>query len=170
MVNAAWRVLIENTPPLSNSSEIHSLGTIPAMSSGTMACILSVDDDENVRRTLSKGLSTLGHRVIEAENGHAGMRLAFCRKIDLILLDVSMPGMNGLQVLRKLKENHRTAHIPVIMLTGQDDSELRDQAHYDYSEGYILKTTSIRDINAKIMTVLENRPPLPDGWPTLLRW
>jgi CheY-like chemotaxis protein len=135
-----------------------------------MACILTVDDDENVRLTLRKGLSALGHTVIPAENGRKALRLAFWRKIDVVLLDISMPGMNGLAVLRKLKASSRTQHIPVVMLTGHDDPELNDQARFDYADHFLIKTSSIRDINEKVMAILESIPKLPSGWPTALRW
>ena len=135
-----------------------------------MATILTIDDDINVRRTLSKGLSALGRGVLEASGGKAGLRMAFWRKVDLILLDISMPDMNGLNVLRALKEARRTQHIPVIMLTGLDDPELRDQAQFDYAENYIVKNTSITQINEKLNQVLALKPKLPRGWPTILRW
>lgn len=135
-----------------------------------MANILTVDDDQNVRITLKKGLSALGHNVLQAEDGRTALRLAFWRKIDLILLDVSMPGMSGLTVLRRLKAATRTQHIPVIMLTGHDDAELKDQARFDYADNYIIKSASIREINDKIVAHLSSLPPLPRGWPTILRW
>lgn len=135
-----------------------------------MANILTVDDDHNVRTTLEKGLSALGHKVIPAGDGRKALRLAFWRKIDLILLDVSMPGMSGLTVLRRLKSSSRTQHIPVIMLTGHDDAELKDQARFDYADNYIIKCASIREINDKLLALLSSIPPLPRGWPTILRW
>jgi len=135
-----------------------------------MANLLTIDDDSNVRITMQKGLSSLGHNVLEAENGRKGLRLAYWRKIDAILLDISMPGMNGLTVLRKLKSSTRTQHIPVLMITGHDDPELKDQACFDYADNYIIKTASIREINDKILAVLNHTPKLPSGWPTMLRW
>lgn len=135
-----------------------------------MANILTIDDDHNVRITLKKGLSALGHDVIQAETGRKGLRMAYWRKVDVILLDISMPGMNGLTVLRKLKASTRTQHIPVMMLTGHDDPELKDQARFDYADNYITKTASIREINDKVLALLKNIPKLPSGWPTMLRW
>jgi len=135
-----------------------------------MANVLTVDDDHNVRVTLKKGLSALGHNVLQAEDGRSALRLAFWRKVDVILLDVSMPGMSGLTVLRKLKSSSRTQHIPVIMLTGHDDAELKDQARFDYADNYIIKSASIRDINDKLLALLSATPALPRGWPTILRW
>jgi len=135
-----------------------------------MAHILAVDDDDNVRLTLKKGLSALGHNIIAAESGRQALRLAYWRKVDIVLLDISMPRMNGLAVLRKLKASSRTQHIPVIMLTGHDDPELKDQARFDYADNYIIKSASIREINDKVMALLDSIPRLPSGWPTILRW
>jgi len=135
-----------------------------------MANILTIDDDINVRKMMARGLSALGHKVIEADNGRKGLRLAIWRKIDVMLLDISMPGMNGLEVLRRLKENRRTRHIPVIMLTGQDDPELMDQARFDYAEDYLMKTSGLTRINEQICKLLALIPERPFGWPTALRW
>lgn len=135
-----------------------------------MATILTVDDDQNVREMLQKGLFALGHEVLAAANGRTALRLAFWRKIDIILLDISMPGMNGLTVLRRLKASSRTQHIPVVMLTGHDDPELKDQARFDYADNYIIKTASIREINDKLLALLKSIPKLPSGWPTMLRF
>ena len=135
-----------------------------------MANILTIDDDDNVRRALDKGLSTFGHKILQAKNGKEGLRLAFWRSIDIILLDISMPGMNGMEVLRRLKECARTQHIPVIMLTGMDDSILEDQAFFDYAENYIIKTASVSAINDKLTSILDLLPRRLSGWPTMLRW
>ena len=135
-----------------------------------MANILTIDDDANVRITLDRGLSRLGHHVLQAKNGKEGLRRAACRKIDIILLDICMPRMSGMEVLRRLKSRRRTQHIPVVMLTGEDDSQLKDQAYFDYAENYIVKTASLSQINDKLTSILDSLPVRPSGWPTILRW
>ena len=100
-----------------------------------MATILTVDDDREIRCVLKRGLSSLGHKVIQAKN--------------------------GLTVLRRLKASSRTQHIPVIMLSGLDQPELKDQASYDYAEHYLMKTVSMRTINDTVLMVLNRVSQLP---------
>jgi CheY-like chemotaxis protein len=135
-----------------------------------MARILTIDDDHSVRETLVKELTALGHTVIAASDGRQGLQRAFYRQIDVILLDMIMPGMTGLEVLRRLKNSLRTQHLPVIVLTGHDDYDLKDQAYYDYAEDFIMKSASLREINDRIMSVLARARPAPAGLPSLCRW
>lgn len=135
-----------------------------------MAKILTIDDDQGVRKTLARGLESLGHTVIGASGGREGLHRAFYRKIDIILLDMIMPGISGLEVLRRLKESLRTQHLPVVILTGHDDDDLKDQAYYDYAEDYIMKSSTLGEINGRIMSVLARARPVPAGLPSVLRW
>ncbi|MGA2062934.1 MAG: response regulator [Thermoguttaceae bacterium] len=79
--------------------------------------ILIVDDDENNRMVLSDALEGEHYTLLEAVNGNDALKVADKEMPDLILLDVLMPGMDGITTLRKLKEQVHTRHIPVIMIT-----------------------------------------------------
>jgi two-component system chemotaxis response regulator CheY len=164
---------------LKPNASIRSLRDAPAVAwslllrgkgEADMATILTVDDDREIRCVLKRGLSSLGHKVIQAENGRKALRAAFWRKIDVVLLDISMPGMDGLTVLRRLKASSRTQHIPVIMLSGLDEPGLKDQASYDYAEHYIMKTVSMRTINDTVLMVLNRVSQLPGRQPVPLSW
>lgn len=80
-------------------------------------CVLIVDDDEGVRRLLAYELQPLGVEVLEASDGRSALELASSERPDAILLDVLMPGLDGWQTLRSLKERPETRSIPVIMLS-----------------------------------------------------
>ncbi|MTV25593.1 response regulator [Nitriliruptoraceae bacterium ZYF776] len=84
-----------------------------------MSRVLIVDDDEDIRAYLEVTLSLGGYDVIEAPDGHAGIEAARRGSPDLIVLDVMMPHLDGLEVLRRLREDARTAHLPVILLTAR---------------------------------------------------
>ena len=83
----------------------------------TMACVLIVDDDLSVQLTLEFCLQDAGYSVMLAEDGPAGLRVAAEKQVDLILLDVNMPQMNGIAVCQALKANPALSHIPVVVMT-----------------------------------------------------
>ena len=88
-----------------------------------MAKVLVVDDERNVRLSLVYILCDFGHDVIEAQDGAAAVQKAVQEQPGLILLDVMMPGIDGFEALRQLRENPVTENIPVILLTGLPPSE-----------------------------------------------
>lgn len=88
-----------------------------------MAKILLVDDDQLLVRMFQKKLQSDGYEVEVADNGADGIAKIALSKPDLIVSDIMMPKMNGLEMLTKLKQNKETDHIPVILLTNIDSSE-----------------------------------------------
>jgi CheY-like chemotaxis protein len=89
--------------------------------------ILIVDDYEDNRELLRLMLEGAGHRVREAGDGRAGLQMALGEAPDLVLVDLSMPGFDGWQVLSELRADERTRHIPCAAVTAFDDGE-RDHA------------------------------------------
>jgi adenylate cyclase len=85
--------------------------------------ILIVDDDPLNRRLLTKSLETEGHRTTDVDNGFAALSAIDADEPDVILLDIEMPGLDGIEVLERIKTDARTRHIPVIMISGVDDAE-----------------------------------------------
>ena len=81
--------------------------------------ILLVDDEPHVRTLVEYNLRLEGFEVLLAEDGLTGLKMARKKKPDMILLDVMMPGMNGLEVLSELKHSDGTQDIPVFMLTAK---------------------------------------------------
>ena len=82
-----------------------------------MPKILLVEDNEMNRDMLSRRLQRRGHSVVMAHDGEQGLSLAYTEMPDLILMDISLPLMDGCEVTRRLKADKRTRHIPVIALT-----------------------------------------------------
>jgi adenylate cyclase len=87
------------------------------------ASILVVDDDPVTRSMLSRSLEQNGHRITTAKDGSEGLGLVRAEAFDVVLLDVLMPGLDGYEVLKQMKEDPRLRHIPVVMVTGVDDIE-----------------------------------------------
>ena len=88
------------------------------MTDQNMPLILVVDDYQDAREMYAEYLQFSGFRVAEARNGNEAVAQAFSLRPDLILMDLSLPGMDGWEATRLLKADDRTKHIPVVALTG----------------------------------------------------
>ena len=102
------------------------------------ATILIVDDYEDNRELLRLMLEGAGHKVREAGDGVAGVQMALAEAPDLVLVDLSMPGLDGWQVLGELRADERTRHIPCAAVTAFADGE-RDRALERGFDAYVPK-------------------------------
>jgi len=102
-----------------------------------MAKILIIDDEESILKMYSEALSK--HEVSTAKNGEEGLKIAEESNPDLILLDIILPKVNGLDVLAQLKENQETATIPVLILTNLPEESSADKAKTLGADGYFVK-------------------------------
>ncbi len=96
-----------------------------AMDAKVEARVLVVDDDRNAVDILTRLLRREGFEVLPAQGGREALDLLTHERVDVILLDVMMPGMDGFQVCAALRADERTRDIPVILLTAKDDVETR---------------------------------------------
>ncbi len=125
-----------------------------------MKKILIIDDEEGFRFFVKTNLELRGdYEVIAASGGEEGIRLAEEHKPDLVLLDILMPGIDGLETLNRLKENKNTKSTPVIMLTAKSDDETRIKALYLRNDGYVIKPFEIAALEEKIEEVLYKNGP-----------
>jgi DNA-binding response OmpR family regulator len=85
--------------------------------------ILMIDDEQDYADMVQMRLEANHYEVVTANNGADGLQAAQTQHPDLILLDVMMPGMDGFEVLRKLRRSETTKHIPVVMLTAKGESK-----------------------------------------------
>ena len=106
------------TPP--NETQIHNPDVVPTVKK---RIALIVDDGELIRRTASYLLLRLNFDIATASDGYRGVQLALQLVPDIILLDILMPQLDGLQVLQVLKSQEKTKSIPVIVITGHSDEE-----------------------------------------------
>lgn len=79
--------------------------------------ILYIEDDENDQRLVRKVLSTYGYKVVTAQDGESGLKLAEAQPPDLILVDLQMPGLSGLETMRRLRQIEYCAQVPIVGLT-----------------------------------------------------
>jgi CheY-like chemotaxis protein len=87
--------------------------------------VLLIDDDAAIRRLCSVSLRAHGIEVIEAEDGTQGLELVRRKRPDLVLLDVSMPGLDGFEVGQLVRRHRRTRHIPLMFLSGEPENDER---------------------------------------------
>ncbi len=90
--------------------------------------ILVVDDEPHIRRVLSAVLGSRGYEVMMASDGTEGLDEFETEEIDLVILDLMMPGANGLEILSKIRTNQHRADTPVIILTAKGQDTDRDAA------------------------------------------
>jgi len=116
--------------------------------------ILTIDDSEMMREIVKRQIISLGYEAIEAVNGAEGLKLAVAEKPDLILLDVTMPLLDGRQTLVALRANPETAPMPVIMVTGESDRNTVMQTIQAGISDYIVKPFNSAALAEKINKVL----------------
>ncbi|GAB4385474.1 MAG: response regulator transcription factor [Phycisphaerales bacterium] len=121
--------------------------------------VLVVEDDAAIRRGLLDALKVNNYDTLEAEDGVRGLSLAIGCEVDLVLLDIMMPGMDGFEVLRELRKAKPT--LPVIMLTAKGEEADRVRGLKLGSDDYVVKPFSIRELLARIEAVLRRSAERP---------
>jgi CheY-like chemotaxis protein len=119
-----------------------------------MPRILLVEDNEMNRDMLSRRLQRKGYSVLIAVDGEQGLATAYSEMPDLILMDISLPFIDGYEVTRRLKANPRTRHIPVIALTAHALLTDRDKAFKAGCNDYDTKPVDFARLTEKIETLL----------------
>jgi pilus assembly protein CpaE len=117
--------------------------------------ILFVDDEEQIRKLLSTWLARHGYEVSVANDGWEALKAIRAKAPDLVITDVNMPNMNGLELTRRLRSDHRTARIPVIMLSARKQA---DDVLSGYAEGadeYVPKPVEMAVLEAKIEVLIK---------------
>jgi CheY-like chemotaxis protein len=120
----------------------------------TMARILVVDDVKFISKMLAAMFEEKGHEVITAADGVEAVRRTGEEKPDLVLLDISMPKMDGLEVARTLRSDPATRHIPLMMVTSRNDRESITAAHQAGVDEYLVKPFEPANLLAKVSKLL----------------
>jgi DNA-binding response OmpR family regulator len=118
-----------------------------------MTVILTVDDSRAVRNIVGKQLKALGFEVLEAQDGNQALDQLQSTRVDVVLLDVNMPELDGPAMLRKLRE--RGDQTPVIMLTSESERTIVMDAMALGISDYILKPFKPEELREKVLTVLQ---------------
>ncbi len=124
------------------------------MSRDTVPLILVVDDYQDAREMYAEYLQFSGFRVAEARNGNEALEQAFKLKPDLILMDLSLPGMDGWEATRVLKADDRTKNIPVVALTGHALAGASEGAKKAGCDSFVTKPCLPDDLVVEVRRML----------------
>jgi two-component system phosphate regulon response regulator PhoB len=116
--------------------------------------ILVVDDETSIREMLVISLEAAGYNVLQAENAKTALSLVLDGHPDLILLDWMMPVTTGLELLRRLKRDEMTDHIPVIMLTAKAEESSKISGLDSGADDYLAKPFSPRELLSRVKAIL----------------
>ena len=147
---------------LSSSANLELLHTRFSASSGSLTSVVSatdpriliVDDDPVMREVIHMCVEDLGHVPIEAGSAEEALSLIAGEIPDLILLDVRLPGITGIELCRRLKADHGTRLTPVVLLTTENELETRVAAREAGADDYFIKPVHPRELAARLSSLL----------------
>jgi two-component system, OmpR family, KDP operon response regulator KdpE len=119
------------------------------------ATILIVDDDSQIRRVMRTALSSHGYTIIEARNGEEALKTVRAERLDLIVLDLNMPDMDGIEVCREIRV---VSNLPIIMLTVRSAEKDKVRALDAGADDYVVKPFGIDELLARIRAALRRAP------------
>jgi DNA-binding response OmpR family regulator len=121
--------------------------------------ILTIEDDAAIRRGIVDALRFAGYQPLEAATGQIGLEMAVGRNYDLLLLDLVLPGVAGLDILRAVRQTRPT--LPVIILTARGDEADRVAGLQQGADDYVVKPFSVKELLARVEAVLRRSPERP---------
>ncbi len=119
--------------------------------------VLIVDDEPMTRNLLRMILSYAGYTVSEAEDGYDALDKIAQQMPDLVLLDLMMPQLDGIDVCKRVRQNETTAHLPIIMLTADTRSDSRDASMLAGADRFLMKPISRKDLLAEIQDLMADK-------------
>ncbi|HHX62579.1 MAG TPA: response regulator transcription factor, partial [Epulopiscium sp.] len=119
-----------------------------------MEKILIIEDEEKIVRFIELELKYEGYKIEKAYNGRDGLELALTQSFDLILLDIMLPGLNGIEVLRRIR---RVSQIPIILLTARDAVVDKVSGLDGGANDYMTKPFAIEELLARIRAALREK-------------
>jgi DNA-binding response OmpR family regulator len=122
--------------------------------------ILVIEDDAAIRQGIADALQFAGYSPLEAPDGHQGLARAMDAECDLILLDLVLPGPDGLDILKAVRKERPT--LPVIILTARGEERDRVRGLRLGADDYVIKPFSVKELLARVEAVLRRSPERPD--------
>lgn len=129
---------------------------LPEVSGDKKYTLLIVEDNVDFRNLLSNYFSTFFH-VVEADNGKQGFELVLEKHPDIVITDVMMPEMNGIELCKQIKTNLEVSHIQVILLTARTGEQARHEGYIAGAESYIPKPINLRVLHTRVNSLLDQR-------------
>jgi DNA-binding response OmpR family regulator len=133
-----------------------------------MASILVVDDNVDVADTIQRSLVNRGHQVTAVYNGVEALEVVRQKQPDLIILDVIMPHMDGMEVCRRLRQDAKLAHLPIIFLTAMDRLVDKIEGFEAGADDYLTKPFDIQELELRVRAVLRRSVPPAHADPNVM--
>ncbi len=130
--------------------------------------VLIVEDEPDIRELVVHHLKREGYQVSAASSGEEALRQVQAAPPDLVILDLMMPSMDGLEVCRRLRQDPATASLPIVMLTAKGDEVDRVLGLEIGADDYVVKPFSPKELLARVRAVLRRSRPAPDAAPLRL--
>jgi DNA-binding response OmpR family regulator len=121
--------------------------------------VLTIEDDAAIRRGIVDALRFAGYEVLETGDGASGLDMALTREFDVLLLDLVLPGTDGLEILEQVR--HRRPTLPVIILTARGEEADRVRGLRDGADDYVVKPFSVKELLARVEAVLRRTAERP---------
>ena len=121
--------------------------------------LLIVEDNDDLRKYIAQNLD-MKYQIIEAKDGRSGLQRAADYIPDLVISDLMMPEMDGVEMCEQLKLDHRTSHIPLIMLTAKADKRSKLDSYEKGADDYILKPFDAEELRSRVGNLIEQRKRL----------
>ncbi len=137
-----------------------SAPSLPGLPAGTRPRVLVVDDDEQITAFLKRALAYEGYQVEIAADGPAALAAARDNPPDLVILDVMLPGLDGVEVVRRLRAGEReVGALPILMLTARDEVSARVAGLDAGADDYLVKPFALEELAARLRALLRRREP-----------
>lgn len=121
--------------------------------------VLVVDDSESIRRMLQWVLQSMSLEFLEAGDGKAALDILAARKIDLAIVDLNMPGMDGIRLIKKIRTTPETRDLPVLMLTTEGRDQDKKLAYAAGANMYLVKPSPPEVVRYKVLALLGLESP-----------
>jgi len=121
-----------------------------------MKTIITVDDASTIRKMVGFSLKSAGHQILEAVDGQNAFETLSKRTVDLVIADVNMPRMNGIELTRRLRSLPNYKKVPIILLTTETDPAKKNEGRAAGATGWIVKPFSQQQLLAIVSKVLPN--------------
>lgn len=151
--------VLPDTPFQAEWSPVEEQATAEVAGSAARSVILVVEDNDDIRNYIRKNLAG-EYTILEAPNGIEGVEKALSAIPDLVISDIMMPGMDGLEMCKQLKSNEKTSHIPVMLLTARQSDQYETEGYEMGADAYIVKPFSMLLLQVRVRSLIASRARL----------